>query len=166
MIWYVCISTIHKCMCGPCILEAFLQSTCRREMPSSTGSYQSVINKDSSEASSSSRVPSSKKAVIISCPMSQRFLITTERSSSLILLLSLLYYYYPVVRTDDTCSSVHNCNVYSTWTNCEALQRPCWFTVPTAVPPRGPEGHVNPRNVISELKGFKLIGIQGFRAGN
>lgn len=87
MIWYVCISTIHKCMCGPCILEAFLQSTCRREMPSSTGSYQSVINKDSSEASSSSsKVPSSKKAVIINCPMSQRFLISMERSSSLILL--------------------------------------------------------------------------------
>lgn len=34
-----------RCTSGPSVLEAFLQSKCRKELPSSTGSYQSGINK-------------------------------------------------------------------------------------------------------------------------
>lgn len=97
MILYLSILTIYKFMSGPSILKAFLQSKCRREMPSTTGSYQPVINKVfhlrqkqsliRSQQQQQSSLLLKKNAVIISCPMSQRFLITVVGSSRLILLL-------------------------------------------------------------------------------
>lgn len=102
---------------------------------------------------SAAEPPPPKKAVITSCLMSHWFIITMEGCRRLILLL---------LQWSEQ-KTLHNCNVDSAWTNHKAIQHPC-FTVWTAPPPRCPECHIDPSSVINELKGFKLLGIQGFQA--